>query len=127
MPSRQAVEALAAVIEAGRYVQAIEAFYTDGASLRETLGEPRVGRALLAAGEQGVMDRFQSIAAERLGPALIEGEHVASRWRFTFTTRSGAVTTLEEVAWQRWEGDKVAEELFFYDPAQMAPRPATVS
>ena len=70
------------------------------------------------------MERFASIAAERIGPALIEGDMVASRWRFTFTARSGAVTTLEEIAWQCWQGEKVVEETFFYDPAQMAPRPA---
>jgi hypothetical protein len=70
------------------------------------------------------MERFASIAAERIGPALIEGDLVASRWRFTFTARSGTVTTLEEIAWQRWQGEKVAEESFFYDPAQIAPRPA---
>jgi hypothetical protein len=25
---------------------------------------------------------------------------------------------MEEVAWQTWRGDKIAEETFFYDPAQ---------
>jgi len=124
MPSRQAVEALAAAIEAGRYVEAIREFYAEGASMRENFGETRVGLDVLAAGEQAVMARFQSIAAERIGPALIEGDQVASRWRFTFTHRSGATTTLEEIAWQRWEGEKVAEETFFYDPAQMAPPPS---
>ena len=120
MPSRQAVEALAAAIEAGRYVEAIQEFYVEDASMRENLGEPRVGRAVLAAGEQAVMDRYRTITAERIGPAIVDGDHVASRWRFSFTTRSGAQLALEEVAWQRWEGDKVAEETFFYDPAQMA-------
>jgi SnoaL-like domain len=124
MPARQTVEALAAAIEAGRYVEAIEEFYTEDASMRENMGDKRVGRAVLAAGEKGVMERFASIAAERIGPALIEGDLVASRWRFTFTARSGTVTTLEEIAWQRWQGEKVAEESFFYDPAQIAPRPA---
>ena len=120
MPSRQAVEALAAAIEAGRYVEAIQEFYVEDASMRENLGEPRVGRAVLAAGEQAVMARYQTIIAERIGPAIVDGDHVASRWRFSFTARSGAQLALEEVAWQRWEGDKVAEETFFYDPAQMA-------
>jgi hypothetical protein len=124
MPTRQTVEALAAAIEAGRYVEAIEEFYTEQASMQENLGDVRTGRAVLAAGEKGVMERFASIGATRIGPALIEGDQVASRWRFTFTTRSGGVTTLEEIAWQRWEGERVAEETFFYDPAQMAPRPA---
>jgi hypothetical protein len=28
---------------------------------------------------------------------------------------------MEELAWQRWEGDRIAEEEFFYDPAQSKP------
>jgi len=28
---------------------------------------------------------------------------------------------MEELAWQRWEGDRIAEEEFFYDPAQNKP------
>jgi hypothetical protein len=27
--------------------------------------------------------------------------------------------TLEEIAWQRWDREKVAEERFFYDPKQL--------
>jgi hypothetical protein len=27
---------------------------------------------------------------------------------------------MEELAYQRWEGDRIAEECFFYDPAQLA-------
>ena len=29
---------------------------------------------------------------------------------------------MEELAWQRWEGERIAEEQFFYDPAQLAPK-----
>jgi len=29
---------------------------------------------------------------------------------------------MEELACQRWEGERVVAEQFFYDPAQLAPR-----
>jgi hypothetical protein len=29
---------------------------------------------------------------------------------------------MEELAYQRWEGERIAEEKFFYDPAQLVPR-----
>jgi hypothetical protein len=29
---------------------------------------------------------------------------------------------MEELAYQRWEGDRIAEETFFYDPAQRVPK-----
>jgi hypothetical protein len=28
---------------------------------------------------------------------------------------------MEEIAWRRWQGDKVVEERFFYDPRQLQP------
>jgi hypothetical protein len=28
---------------------------------------------------------------------------------------------MEELAHQRWEGNRIAEETFFYDPAQRVP------
>ncbi len=35
-------------------------------------------------------------------------------------TGSGSICpALEELACQRWEGERIAEEVFFYDPAQL--------
>ena len=28
---------------------------------------------------------------------------------------------IEELAWQRWQGERIAEEEFFYDSAQVRP------
>jgi len=36
----------------------------------------------------------------------------------------GTVTQMEELAYQRREGERIAEEQFFYDPAQMQTRAA---
>jgi hypothetical protein len=57
---------------------------------------------------------------------LVAGEHVAIRWVFRFEWLDGSVTQIEEMTSQRWEGERIAQETFFYDPAQMVPRrPAT--
>ena len=29
---------------------------------------------------------------------------------------------MEALAWQRWEGGRIAQETFFYDPAQRVPQ-----
>jgi hypothetical protein len=34
----------------------------------------------------------------------------------------GTVTHPGELAWQRWEGQRIAEETFSYDPAQPVPQ-----
>ena len=60
------------------------------------------------------------IDSRHLGPALLDGDHVAIHWRFEFTPAEGPSRVMEEIAWQRWEGDRVVEERFFYNPAQVA-------
>jgi hypothetical protein len=32
------------------------------------------------------------------------------------------VTRIEELAYQHWEGRRIAEETFFYDPGQLVPK-----
>jgi hypothetical protein len=66
------------------------------------------------------MSMFERMSCEVLGPPLIEGDLVAIQWRFAFTPPDGEARTLQEVAWQRWQGDQIAEETFFYDPRQIA-------
>ena len=41
---------------------------------------------------------------------------------FHFNSHDGSSTPLEELAYQRWEGGRIARQSFFYDPAQMLPR-----
>jgi len=120
MPDRRKVEAFMATVESGDYVGAIETFYARDASMREnTSGAPRVGRDVLVAHERGVMSAFTEIAARRRAPPVISGDQVAIWWRFAFRLPQGE-RVLEEIAWQTWRGDEIVEEVFFYNPAQMA-------
>src|SRR3954462_10498259 len=96
MPSRQTVEAFAALVEAGNYVGAIEQFYAPDASTRENTADPVIGRDTLMAKERGVMAAFHKIEAQRIGPSLIDGDIVAARWKFPFTGADGAVRMLKQ-------------------------------
>jgi hypothetical protein len=120
MPSQEIVDRFVATVVGGDYVGAIERFYTADASMQENQDPPRVGREKLVRHEQGIMSLFQSITCEIVGPPLIAGNQVAIQWRFAFTPSAGQTRTLQEVAWQRWDGDHIAEEIFFYDPNQIA-------
>lgn len=119
MPDRATVEAFSALVEAGQFVEAIEQYYTPGASMQENGGPPRIGRDVLVEAEKRTIARNLAVTCQRLGPILIDGNQVAIRWRFAFTTRDGKDLELDEIAWQTWEGDKIASETFFYDPAQL--------
>ena len=121
MPTPQTLESFLARVEANQHVEAIEAFYTEQASMQENLGAPRVGRAALMASEAKVMARAQSVTSTCVRPVLVNGDHVVIRWIFQFEWLDGSSTRIEELAWQRWEGERIAQETFFYDPGQRRP------
>lgn len=119
MPSRDIVEAFAKQLEDGDFIGAIEQFYAPDAATYENNAPPTVGRDQLVAKERGVLAASKEVKAERLGPSLIEGDQVATRWKFSFTNAEGVTRTLDELAWQTWRGDKLIEERFYYDPKQL--------
>jgi hypothetical protein len=127
MPSAATVEAFVSAVEAGHFAEAIRRYYAPGATMRENGDEPRVGIDALVANEERILSIFTSLKGKRLGPVMVDGDRVAINWAFEFVRADGAVTRLEEVAWQRWEGDKVVEERFFYDPKQLVPAQAAAT
>lgn len=119
MPSRDVVEVFAKRLEAGEFIEAIEQFCTPDAVTYENNAAPTVGRDKLVANERGMLAASKEVKALRVGPSLIEGDNVASRWIFSFTNAEGVTRTLEEIAWQTWRGDELIEERFFYDSKQL--------
>jgi ketosteroid isomerase-like protein len=121
MPTPERLEAFIAAVEGGAHAKAIEDYYTEDATMRENQAEPRRGRATLVAQESAVLARTESVASTCVRPVLVNGDHVAIHWVFEFTFKGGSAMRMEEIAWQRWEGERITEEQFFYDPAQRKP------
>ena len=122
MPSQETLEHFIARVEQNAHAEALQEFYTESASMRENQGEPRVGRDLHVANEHKVLARAESVRSECVRPVFVNGDHVVIRWIFEFEWLDGTFTRIEELAYQRWEGERVAEEQFFYDPAQLVRR-----
>ena len=55
-------------------------------------------------------------------PIFVNGNLVVIRWNFTFESRDGGFVVMDEQTYQRWEGERIAEETFFFDPAQRVPK-----
>ena len=124
MPSRETLERFIARVESNAHVEAIQEFYAEGATMQENMDAPRVGRDALVANERRALSMTASVASRCVRPVFLEGDHVVIHWIFEFTAQDGSVRRLEELAWQRWEGERIVQEQFFYDPKQFAPRKA---
>lgn len=120
MPSADPLERFVARVEQNAHVQAIREFYAEHASMQENGEPPRVGRDVLVANEARVMARTASVHSQCVRPVFVNGDHVVIRWVFQFAGKDGSRRRIEELAWQRWEAEKIVQEQFFYDPRQLA-------
>jgi len=121
MPSDDTLERFIARVEANAHAEACEEFYTADSTMQENLSPPRAGRDAHVAAERRVMGRARSIVSTCVRPVFKSGDRVVIRWIFRFEWLDGSVTQMEELAYQRWEGERIAQEQFFYDPAQRVP------
>jgi len=122
MPTTKTLERFIAQVEQNDHVGACEEFYTENSSMQENQSTPRVGRDLHVANERNVLARAKSVTSRCIRPVLVSGDTVVIRWVFNFEWVDGTVTHMEELAYQRWDGERIAEETFFYDPAQRVPK-----
>ncbi|MGH8688997.1 MAG: nuclear transport factor 2 family protein [Burkholderiales bacterium] len=119
MPARERVKQLIALVEQAKFVEAIERFYADDASMQENSAAPRRGKQTLVDFERKFLATLKSARTLPMEDLLVDGDRVVIRWQFEFTRADGSVMRLDELALQKWRGDLIVEERFYYDPAQM--------
>jgi ketosteroid isomerase-like protein len=123
MPDRARVDAFVAAVVSGDHVRAIADFYHQDATMQEPDREPRRGRHVLMQHEQRALDRIARMHTHAPAAVLVDGDLVVVQWIFDAIGHDGSVRRLEELAIQRWVGDRIAEERFFYDTASAWRRP----
>ena len=126
MPSTETLERFISRVEQNDHVGAVEEFYMPDASLQENQSAPRIGRDTQIKRERDLLTKARTITSYCVRPVFVSGDRIVIRWQFRFGWLDGTVTKMEEIAYQRWEGECIAEEIFFYDPAQRIPIPNPV-
>ena len=117
----ETLERFIARVEENAHADAIEEYYAENASMQENDLPPRVGRDVLLANERAVLARSRSVKSKCVRPVFVNGDHVVVRWIFEFEFHDGSRIRMDELAYQRWQGDRIVEEKFFYDPRQLQP------
>ena len=122
MPSEATIEKFIARAEENAHAEAIAEFYTENATMQENQATPRIGRKSLVENEKSFLSKVATVSSKCIRPVFVNGDHVVVRWEFRFDFPNGTYIHMEELAYQRWEGERIAQEQFFYDPAQRVPR-----
>jgi ketosteroid isomerase-like protein len=125
MPTKETLDRFIARVESNAHAEAALEFYAMDCVIRENQSEPRYGRDLQVDRERALIARASAISSRCVLPIFQAGDRVAIRWMFEFHWPDGTTTRMDEIALQRWEGERIAEETFFYDPLQIIPKPTT--
>jgi hypothetical protein len=118
MPTRDHVNELIALVQQGKFLEAIGRFYAEDATMQENLDPPRLGLATLLENERTFLARVPDIHLERVGSFVVDGDRAAINWVFAFTDPNGRKIQLDEVAYQEWHDGKIVRERYYYDPGQ---------
>jgi hypothetical protein len=119
MPTQKTLDDFVALVVSGKHDEALERFYTEDATMQDNLGEVRKGLDSLVARERAFMSRFTEIRTTCVKPVFVSRDFVVIHWIFEFVRAEGSVIRIEELAHQRWQGEKITEERFYFDPSQM--------
>jgi hypothetical protein len=109
---------LIALVENGRFLEAIQQFYAVDAVMRENEGLLRAGLAALLAAERKALASFKEMHIIHAESHIVGGDRAAINWLFEYTGVDGKRHRLNEIAYQHWRDGKIVDERFYYDPAQ---------
>jgi hypothetical protein len=125
MSIRERVDALVREVEAGRFVEAIDANYADDASSHESTGIDTTGKPALLAKERAFLGTVEKWNVIEAVDVLVDGRLSAIHWKFELTI-AGKRLTMEELALQHWSGDgasaRIVREQYFAFPPGSTPR-----
>ncbi|MBT8400290.1 MAG: nuclear transport factor 2 family protein [Rhodothermia bacterium] len=103
------------MIGEGNVTEAFEKYYHDDVVMQEPAGEPRRGKEA----NRQFMQQWMTNVEERHGGGVTaitsnEDEHITMVETWSDVTYSGKRMKMEEVAVQRWEGEQIIHERFYY-------------
>jgi ketosteroid isomerase-like protein len=117
MPEARRLQSFIDRVVGGHHVEAIQEYYHADASMQENLAQPRKGIEALIDHERRALERMVSMYTHPPRVVIAQGDDVVIHWIFDVTDADGVIRRLDELALQRWRGDRIESERFFYDSA----------
>ena len=112
----QKAQELQAMIGQGKAMEALDKFYHDDVVVVDGNRPPRNGKAEQKAAVQSWYEMIQETHGGGVGALLADEENgitTAESW-VEVTMKDGNQMKMEEVAVQKWKGDKIIHERFYY-------------
>lgn len=117
MVDRSRINSLIAYTLENRLIEALNEFYHLDVVMQENCQPPRVGLAVSLERQRAAQAMTAKIHEVKAAIVLHDGDNAAIEWHAEWSMVGGSRFRIEEIALQRWRGDRIIHERFFYDPA----------
>lgn len=117
MVDRSRINSLIAYTLENRLIEALNEFYHLDVVMQENCQPPRVGLAVSLERQRAAQAMTAKIHEVKAAIVLHDGDNAAIEWHAEWSMLGGSRFRIEEIALQRWRGDRIIHERFFYDPA----------
>jgi hypothetical protein len=110
-----------AMVGQGQFMEAFEKFYHPDVVMIEATGEVRKGKDVSREFEKNFLGSIKEIHAGGVDAVTSDEENaitMTETW-MDATFQDGTRVRMEEVARQKWQGDLIIEERFYYNAAGM--------
>ncbi len=113
---KENVQALNQEILNGNILGAFEQFYAEHCVMQENDQQPREGKDANREYEKGFVDAVEQWHNAQVLSVNTDEEAGTSavEWLFDFSLKGGPRVQRKQVAVQRWEGDKIVQENFYF-------------
>ena len=121
MKYKELVAEMYRMVNSGQPMEAFEKFYHEDSTMIEATGDVRQGKAASREFEQNYLSsvkEFHGGGVINLTSDEDSGITMVEAWA-DVTFQDGNRMKLEEIARQKWQGDQIIEERFYYNPGPM--------
>jgi hypothetical protein len=113
------VDQLNLYIQEGKIMEALREFYADDLVMAENDNPPHVGLEANLVREEDFVENTTWYGLELQGVAVGDGITMVQWWMDFHNKQYGKRLAFTQVAVQRWRGDKIYDERFYYSPTEV--------
>lgn len=118
MKYKELVAEMYRMAHSGQAMEAFEKFYHEDTSMHEATGEVRKGKAANREFEQNWQNGIKEVHGGGVHAITSDEENgitMVEAW-MDATLKDGKRMKMEEIARQKWQGEQIIEERFYYNP-----------
>ena len=120
MKIKDVAEGLTALVREGKFMEAVNKYYSDEIISIEPYGEPKKAEGIKAVrGKVNWFNENHEVHAINVSAPIISIHHFALRYTMIVTPKeNGERTTMDEIAVYEVNDGKIVREQFFYRPEE---------